>query len=159
MSEPSVGVEYAEYLLSDEKYVEKGEFEVPARVFDLLRSFVESSTKPEYVWNNPPYRKVRRDGSYWQIERRKVVVMRGEKREEREAVVLIAVSWRSWAEAVLVGDDMLILNVYVGNRRTSFWTDVWKTEVVLRSRRRDGVIEVFDICRKLLFYRWLTDDC
>lgn len=151
----TVETEYPNYIFEERKYQEKGEFEVPARILDLLISFVESSTKSKYVWNNPPYRKVREDGSYWQVRMDSVKVQVGEEMKEKNAVCVLAVAWASEGEVCLLSGDALVLTVYYAGRFSQMWTDPDTTEVKLKSKYRDGELPLFDVYRKLKFYSTL----
>lgn len=151
----TVETEYPQYILTNDKYQLEGEFEVPARILDLLISFVESSTKSKYVWNNPPFRKVKSDGSYWQVRMDSVKVQVGEEMKEKNAVCVLAVAWASEGEVCLLSGDVLVLTVYYAGRFSQMWTDPDTTEVKLKSKYRDAKLELFSVYRKLLFFKHL----
>jgi len=154
MTEAKTETEYPNYIFEERKYQEKGEFEVPARLLDLLISFYESSTKPEYSWNNPPYRKITRDGSYWQVVvRSNVKIQVKDEIKEEDAVCVFLAGWTSGGEVCLFPNDLLVLNVRFGAVFREMWSNGWKTEVVLKSKHRDQTLELFDVYRKLLFYK------
>lgn len=142
------------YVLLKEEYMEKGEFETPAKVLDLLISFYESSTKPEYSWNNPPYRKITRDGSYWQVKTGKLKIQAGKEIMEKDSICVHTVSWTSNGEACLLDDiDILLLVVRWAGRFEQIWSDPNNTEVELKSKYRDKKLPLFNVYRKLLFYK------
>ncbi|MEM4005110.1 MAG: hypothetical protein QXM43_05690 [Desulfurococcaceae archaeon] len=118
-------------------------FEVPARVLDIMRSFVDSSTKCEYYWNSAPYRKIMRDGSYWEVFRKD------------DEICMKAVSWRS--EAVVCTNTVALeLVVYRGGRYTKYAVDDARvSNAMLVSKCREFKVRLFDVLRKLYFYWWL----
>ncbi|MEM4721862.1 MAG: hypothetical protein QXT73_07385 [Candidatus Methanomethylicaceae archaeon] len=145
---------YPNYVLLKEEYMEKGEFEVPAKVLDLLTSYYESSTKPEYSWNNPPYRKIMGDGSYWQVKTGKLKIQAGKEIMEKDSICVYVVSWTSNGEACLLDDiDILLLVVRWAGRFNQIWSDPNNTEVELKSKHRDRKLPLFNVYRKLLFYK------
>ncbi|MEM4592325.1 MAG: hypothetical protein QW196_02890 [Sulfolobales archaeon] len=116
---------------------------VPARVLDIIRSFVDSSTKCEYYWNSPPYRKILRDGSYWEVYKLE------------DEICVRAVSWTSSAEFCT---DTVKLRIHVSTTRSfSEFTveDARVSDAVLVSKCREFKIRLFEVLRKLYFYRWL----
>ncbi|MEM4847016.1 MAG: hypothetical protein QW794_04590, partial [Thermosphaera sp.] len=135
--------------------MEKGEFEVPARVLDLLISYYESSTKPEYSWNNPPYRKITGDGSYWQVKTGKLKIQAGKEIMEKDSICVYVVSWTSNGEVCLLDDDILLLVVRWAGRFNQIWSGPDTTDVFLKSRYRDKKLGLFDVYRKLLFFKHL----
>ncbi|MEM4020245.1 MAG: hypothetical protein QXG57_08475 [Thermofilaceae archaeon] len=154
MTEAQPAEAYPNYILTDDEFRLISEFEVPARVLDLLISFYESSTKPKYIWNEEPYRKVMRDGSFWQVVvRNNVKIQVKDEIKEKDAICVIATSWTSWGEVCAFDDDTVIVRVYYANRSDQMWTDGWETAVVLKSKYRDQTLELFNVYRKLLFYK------
>ncbi|MEM1842250.1 MAG: hypothetical protein QXL19_07725 [Ignisphaera sp.] len=117
-------------------------FEVPSRILDIIRSFVDSSTKREYYWNRPPYRKVLRDGSYWEVY------------ELKDKICLRARSWRS--EAVICTDTIdLHISVYTAGRIYEMSIEnAVATNVVLVAKCRVFKVPVFEVFRKLLYYNY-----
>lgn len=116
---------------------------VPARVLDILRSFVDSSTKREYYWNSPPYRKILRDGSYWEVYKLE------------DEICIRAVSWTSSAEFCT---NTIKLRIHVSTTRSfSEFTidDARISNAILVSKCREFKVAIFDVLRKLYFYWWL----
>ncbi|MEM0458929.1 MAG: hypothetical protein QXZ31_03600 [Thermofilaceae archaeon] len=108
-----------------------------------MRSFIDSSTKCEYYWNSPPYRKLLKDGSYWEVFRKD------------NEICIKAVSWRS--EAVVCTNTVDIeLNVYRGGKFSKLTVDDARvSNAVLVSKCREFKVRLFDVLRKLYFYWWL----
>ncbi|MEM1528502.1 MAG: hypothetical protein QXS62_07340, partial [Sulfolobales archaeon] len=76
----------------------------------------------------------------------------GEEIKERDAVCVYVVSWTSNGEACLLNGDTLVLVVRWAGRFEQIWSPN-NTEVELKSKYRDKKLPLFDVYRKLLFYK------
>lgn len=157
MSQP-VPPEVSEIHLEMKLYVERGEVEVPARVLDMLMSFAHSSTKLEYPWNRPPYRKLARDGSYWEVGRLNTLVRWENGRVTGDSAVCVRVgTWTSTSHVCLLRGGAVYVYASYPKGVVRAWSHCDKTEVVLTSRRRDARLGLFEVCRKLMFYETLIE--
>lgn len=140
------------YSVSDETYIDKGEIEIPARILDLLRSFIDSSTKYCYTFNNPPYRKIMQDGSYWQVKEEKIEI----NSREKDAICLNIITWSGFGKFCVVSNNMLI-KVY-GKKIIEAWSyEKDLDNIMLISKNRDYTLSLFSVYRKLLFYNYLIE--
>ena len=120
-----------------EEKQEVKEVELPARVLDLIASFVDSSADPQYYFNMPPFMKIIKDGSYWAFE--------------ENCVRLV-----SWRHVFSVCDEITI-TIYDGWEKVHEFDPLPRTllSTILVNRRRQRKIRLFEIYRKILFFKQL----
>lgn len=152
------GKELKQFLMDKRNEKNCGEVEIPARILDLLTSFLDSSLKAEYKHNQPPYRKLMKDGSYWQVTllHSNVPATYGTLvvGVPWEGICIVVKTWKSTSEICLVEDN----KAYVRINGEEFWSDAIATNIIFKSEKRRRRLALFDIIRKLKFYSFLISN-
>ncbi|MEM2388617.1 MAG: hypothetical protein QW215_00080 [Ignisphaera sp.] len=136
-----------EIILSEDKKI-KDSIVVPGRVLDILASFADSSTSPRKPWNKPPFRKLLKDGSFWQVKVIWIKITNESNAWEKDICVYFdAWDWRKCGYICLLSND----RVYIEIGRDDLWTDV---DIYIKAINRRP-LQLFNIIRKIKFYEYL----
>lgn len=139
-----------EIILSEENKIKKDSIVVPGRVLDILASFADSSTSPRKTWNKPPFRKLLKDGSFWQVRVVWIRIINESNAWEKDICVYFdAWDWRKRGYICLLSND----RIYMGLGRDDLWTD--NVEILIKANNREP-LPLFNIIRKIKFYEYLV---